>query len=67
MKVTKHAKRMLSSPSASSTEDETTVRRRLLKREISSLRNVTTAKLVAIVNIALALTNQHIQLSDFIR
>uniref|UniRef100_A0A1B6IRK4 TATA box-binding protein-associated factor RNA polymerase I subunit B n=1 Tax=Homalodisca liturata TaxID=320908 RepID=A0A1B6IRK4_9HEMI len=69
IKVTAHTKSLLNSSCASSTDcdEERTVRRRRARSEVQSLRNVTTAKVVAIVNVALALTKQDIQVSDFLR
>uniref|UniRef100_A0A1B6FI01 TATA box-binding protein-associated factor RNA polymerase I subunit B n=1 Tax=Cuerna arida TaxID=1464854 RepID=A0A1B6FI01_9HEMI len=69
IKVTAHTKSILNSSCASSTDcdEERIVRRRMARSEVQSLRNVTTAKVVAIVNVALALTRQDIQVSDFLR
>ncbi|XP_054285333.1 TATA box-binding protein-associated factor RNA polymerase I subunit B isoform X3 [Macrosteles quadrilineatus] len=68
LKITKHARSLLNSSCASSTEDESkTIQRKLSKKEITSLRNVTLAKLVAIINIALIINKDDILLSDFLR
>lgn len=68
LKITKHARSLLNSSCASSAEDEgRNLQRRLLKKEVSSLRNVTMAKLVALINVALAINKEDIFLSDFLR
>uniref|UniRef100_A0A1B6MFL8 TATA box-binding protein-associated factor RNA polymerase I subunit B n=1 Tax=Graphocephala atropunctata TaxID=36148 RepID=A0A1B6MFL8_9HEMI len=68
IRVTKHTKELLSSSyTRLMDEKKATLRKRISRCEVQSIRNVTIAKVVAIVNVALALTRQDIQVSDFLR
>lgn len=67
MKITRHAKNLLSATRVISTDDEFNEHKKIFRREARGVHHLTLAKIGALSNIALALTSPDIQISDFLR